>query len=152
MASYADWITEADLKRALASILKAGSVAYVPSSWDEPLAAAAEEAYTFIRAVLAQRNYTTDQMDQWDSRRVYLRKITFCVLFEVQGLPEDYNSFSLDRVCAAKEELVTAPFTIKGVSIDPVGESAGVGYGDSIDDDDNTFPAPLGTVTRDTVL
>lgn len=150
--AYTDWITDADLKKALASVLKAGSVAYVPSNWEEPLTAAAEEAYHYIRGVLAQRNYTVAQMDQWDARRTYLRKITLCVLFETQGLPEDYNSFSLDRVCAAKEELLTAAITIGGEVIDPVGESAGIGYGDSVDDDDSTLPTPLGTITRDSVL
>jgi hypothetical protein len=146
------WITEADMRRVVASVLKLGTPASLPAHWDEPVQAAIESAYTYLRAVLAGRNVTPAQMDQWDMRRVFTRRIALCDLFEEVGLPDQANLATLDRACQAKEEVKTIDLTVNGVPIEPAGTSPNCGYGDTVDDDDATRGGPLGRITSDTVL
>lgn len=142
------WITDADAKASVASVLKFASAASLPSHWALQVAEANEEAYQYIRRVLVGRGFTAAQLDLWDERRVYNRRVMLCTLFETGGLPDDYNGVSLDRVCKAREELATCNVLIAGEQAAP-GSSSGlnVGYGDSIDDDSSD-----GRITLDTTL
>ena len=143
-----EWITEADAKNSLASVRGLGSSSLLPTSAVALLAEAMEEARLYIRRVLAGRGIPVSVQNTWDERRAYNRKIGLCIYFEQGGLPEDYNGFSLDRVCKAREELLTCDILVSGELYTPDGTTgAGVGYGDSIDDDDTD-----GRITLDTVL
>ena len=144
-----EWITEADAKSSLASVRKLGNSSLLPTSSVALLAETMEEARLYIRRVLAGRGIPVAVQDTWDERRSYNRKIGLCMYFEQGGLPEDYNGFSLDRVCKAREELMTCDILVNGVVYTPDGTTggAGIGYGDSIDDDSTD-----GRITMDTVL
>lgn len=146
------WITVPDMRRVVANVLKLGSPAALPPHWDEPIEACVESAYVFARSVLAGRNYTPAQMEAWDGKRVWNRRIALCELFEEVGLPDTVNLQTLDRACQAKEELQTLDLTTDGVVIKPAGPSGGVGYGDSVDDDDPAEGGPAGRITPDTIL
>jgi hypothetical protein len=142
-----EWITEADARRSLASVRRLANTASLPTSAVALLADAMEEARLYIRRVLAGRGIPVAVQDRWDERRSYNRRIGLCIYFEQGGLPEDYNGFSLDRVCKAREELLTCDVLVNGEVYTPDGTTgANVGYGDSVDDD------PPGSITRDTVL
>jgi len=144
-----EWITEADAKNSLASVRKLASSSLLPTSAVALLADSMEEARLYIRRVLAGRGIPVSVQDTWDERRSYNRKIGLCVYFEEGGLPEDYNGLSLDRVCKAREELLTCDILVNGELYVPDGTTggAGIGYGDSVDDDDTD-----GRITMDTVL
>lgn len=143
-----EWITEADARRSLAAVRGLASAAHLPASATALLADAMEEARLYIRRVLAGRGIPAAVLDRWDERRAYNRRVGLCIYFEQGGLPEDYNGFSLDRVCKAREELLTCDVLVNGELYVPDGTAgANVGFGDSVDDD-----PPAGRITRDTVL
>ena len=141
------WIDENDMRRATASVLRMANPSLLPTHWTEPIQACIEEAYQYIRRVLAGRGFTADQIESWDEKRVYNRRVALCMLFEEKGLPDDYNGQSLDRVCKGREELLTADVASGGVVLIPAAKTGlGVGYGDNIDDDTD------GHIALDTVL
>lgn len=132
--------------------MKLRTVADLPQHWAEAIAAANDAAYQYCRRVLVGRGFSAAQLDTWDERRIYNRKIAVCMLFEEKGLPDEIPPLTLDRVCKAREELLAADLLAGGVPLEPAGPGVNVGYGDDVDDDDPTLPEPLGRITRDTTL
>lgn len=147
------WITEGDFRRVVSSSMGLASPASLPARYDEQIEACVESAYQFIRAALAGRNFTPAQIESWASKRVYNRRVALCEFYEEVGLPETVNPSTLDRACKAKDELLTIDLIdTTGVIIEPGGTSAGVGYGDSVDDDDPDGGGPFGRITLDSTL
>lgn len=142
------YITKDDATKSAASLMRMRGAESLPAHWGPQIDAALERSYQVIREALIGRGFTAAQVDAWDARRVYQRQIMICYLFENGGLPDDFSgSQSLDRACKMLEQLQTCQVIVSGVLVVPAGTSAGVGYGDSTDDDDED-----GHITMDTVL
>jgi hypothetical protein len=141
------WIEVADLRRTLASVLKLRDVNQLPDHWTPLAIDAVEEAYHTIRTALAARGYSPTQMDSWDSRRVFNRRVAVCIVFENASLPDDFYSYALQTACKAKEELADLVVTEGGIEVEPEYIGGNISWGGFVDDA-AAYPNSIDTDTR----
>jgi hypothetical protein len=147
----APWLTDDQVKQAVTAVMKlaTGSTA-LPTHWTPIMTAANQAAANFIRKRLALRGYTPAQMDSWDERYDYNRRLALCQIFREATLPEG-SAVNVDSYCTAMKELLDEDLAVAvdGVIVEPGGGGSGggprIGFGVSNSPTD-------GSVTLDTEL
>lgn len=140
------WITDDELKAAVAGIIGMAAATDLPANWNEIVPKANRFAFNWVRAKLAGRGYSPAQMDLWDMGPDYNRSAGLCRAFKDAALKgEPVNLSIIQPYCDELKELDTVTITAGGEVLDPASESgANVGYGD--------FDTGSDTFTPDTVL
>lgn len=122
------FITDAVLKKAVASSLGQAGNADLASHWDAIVSWANRQAYRDIRAVLIGRGFTGDQIEDWEAAEEWNERIGVCLAIKRAAMRgEDVNlQAAIDDCKEAKEELKTVPVVVDGVLL----SSTRVSYGD----------------------
>jgi hypothetical protein len=112
----ATYITNADLLVAVANRLgvRAADLIATNPQWEEIVATANAEAYQEIRSVLVGRGYTVEQVDAWDRRAEFNRKVAVCHALVEGALLRQMDGEALDRVCKCREELADVVLLVDG--------------------------------------
>jgi hypothetical protein len=119
------WITDAQLKSAVASVQGLASPSDVASHWDDSITAANVGAYNWLRAKLAGRGFSPAQMDSWDAKADYNRAAALCRLYREYGLKGVGEANLIVEQCKSLEELDTLDVTAGGEVIEPGATGAG---------------------------
>ncbi|WP_439627490.1 hypothetical protein [Gemmata sp.] len=118
------WITAADLKQALADLLKQDLAALAPI-YDRVAAQAVLSGYADVSTILFGKGYTAGQLDAWDNRvGVSTDQSLWRAALLVGGLGEYADKFvtALDR---RKELMDASTIMIGGVPVAPGGTDVG---------------------------
>jgi hypothetical protein len=149
------YLTDTELLAALAARFMTTPTALVERApqWTDIVRDANTDAYALIREVLVGRGYALADIDAWDRRRDFNRRIGLCnALTEGAGIaPREINWDAVDRICAAKEELAEVLLTVDAVPADLEAAGTGVSHGD-MDRGDEVFREenwPPGIFTAD---
>jgi hypothetical protein len=131
----APWITDADLKQALADLLKYDVLDLNPS-WDRLVPLANADAAGDINSILLAKGFTAAQIDQWDNRVTYNRDIALYHLLVKGAALAAYDQTTVDKLDRRKMLEESAALMINGAIVTPgADDSAGVGGG--VIDDSN---------------
>lgn len=129
------WISDADLKSALADMLGKTSASLV-GKWTDIVTAANVAAANDIAQRLLARGYSAAQIDAWDYRAVFNRDIgLFWALVKGGGLA-DYSDVGINKLDRRKELDTLAVLIGGAVALPAVDATTGgfaVGGGDFID-------------------
>jgi hypothetical protein len=133
------WITDTQLKEAVAGALGLASAHDLPSHWDQVVEWANRDAYKRIRSALMGRGFTDDQLDEWEARTEWNERVGICTAIKRAAMRgEQYDTQSAIEDCkAAFEELKTETIVIDGEAIYPTGGLGRVGYGEYASDPDD---------------
>lgn len=99
------WITDADLKTAVASVHKLASAASLPGHWTAIVARANSRAYHRLRRILANKGYSFADLDTWAERVDFNVAGGLCYALREGGLPEGQEGLSLSNYCKVWEEV-----------------------------------------------
>lgn len=131
------WITDAQLKAAIAMRKHLASAASLPKNFVDVAPRANASAYGRIRGVLLGRGFTAAQADAWDDREQWNEDLGVAWAEWRTADPEDRHQAWLE-IKDLLEQLATEPILIDGEVVTPSGASSRVGYG-SFDTTDDTF-------------
>lgn len=124
----AEYITDAELKTALAPVLRKASVHDLNPLWDGIVPDANEAAYNEIIGRLTNRGYSVAQIDQWARRYEFNRDIgLFWCLVKGAGL-DGYDDKWIDRL-DRREELDEVTIVIDDEVADIADTTAAIGHG-----------------------
>ena len=136
------FLSDADLKTALAARLKLSGTSNMTTDsphWDVLIAQCNQQAYDEIFTVLLERGYTTANINGWDRRVEFNRKIAVCMLLDEGGIT-DLAAEIIERACKCREELKTISIMVSGAIVDPSTGLGSVGHGDmDLDEETHRF-------------
>lgn len=128
------YITDADLFREIASRLGStpSQLSQQSSGWSTIVASANQDAYQKIISTMLGRNYTQAQIDAWDRRVEFNRRIAICYAFEDNAVLRDYNDQSITRICRAIKEIddPNLKLTVAGEVVEPPTSVSGADWGE----------------------
>lgn len=133
------YITDADLKTALAARLKRSSTTNMTTDsphWDVLITQANQQAYDTILTELLGRGYTQANIDGWDRRVEFNRRLAICTLFREGTAVDAVAQDAIDRICKCEEELKEIQIMVDGVIVTPASGSGNIRHGelDSVND------------------
>lgn len=122
------YITDAELKTALAPILRKASAAEINPLWGNIVPDANVAAYNEIIGRLTDRGFTVAQIDSWARNDEFNRDIgLFWALVKGAGL-DGYDDKWIERL-DRREELDTVAVVIDDELVDPGDTSGSIGQG-----------------------
>lgn len=126
------WLTDALLGDAVAARLQTTRANQESASphWTTIISEANNEAYYHIRSVLLDRGYSIANIDAWDRRVEFNKKLGVCIAFENGAAGRDYPLEAVDRICKCREDLLTVAIVVSDEVVDPESGSARVSTGD----------------------
>lgn len=135
------YITDADLFKEIASRLGStpSQLSKQSSGWSTIVASANQDAYQKIISTMLGRNYTQAQIDAWDRRVEFNRRIAICYAFEDNAVLRDYNDQSITRICRAIKEIddPNLKLTVAGEVVEPPTSVSGADWGEFYTGGDN---------------
>ncbi len=117
------YITDAVLKKAVASALGQAGIADMASHWDAIVSWANRQAYRDLRAILIGRGFTDDQVEDWEANEEWNERLGVCLAIKRAAMRGEAVNVqaAIDDCKEAKEELKTLPL------VDDDGELIGSG-------------------------
>ena len=98
------WLTDAELKDALADLLRqAGGGAALPAAWDSVVTAANNDAEADIRSALGALGYSPAQIERWDRRKTFSRSLGLFRLLSDGGILIDFDPKKIEMLDRRKE-------------------------------------------------
>jgi hypothetical protein len=122
------WITDAVLKKAIASSMGQGGSPDLAPHWDAIVSWANRMAYQTVRAILIGKGLTSAQADDWDANEEWNERFGVCMAIKRAAMRgEQVNvQAAIDDCKEAREELLELPILIDGVLV----TTGRVTYGD----------------------
>jgi hypothetical protein len=110
------WITDAELKKALAAALGQVGPGDLASHWTPIVAWANRQAYYAVRARLMGRGFTSDQVDDWEQREEFNERLGVCMAIKRAAMRGEQVNLqaAADDCKEALEELATVAVVIDG--------------------------------------
>lgn len=110
------WLTDTELKAAVAGALGQAGPADLASHWDKIVPWANRQAYQTIRAVLIGRGFTDDQVDDWDAREEWNERLGVCLAIKRAAMRGEAVNLqaATDDCKEAREELLAVPVVVDG--------------------------------------
>lgn len=131
------YITDAALSAACATSAQAASAADLPAHWANAVASGNADAYDCLRAALGNRGFTDSQIDAWDARVTWSRRLGINRTrwyatddLETQRLLDEQLKEFL-------EQLATVAVVIDGEVVFPDAANGRIGYGAYAADEDD---------------
>ncbi len=150
------WITDAELKTAIAGALGVASSAELPAHIGTNLVTVANgKAYKKLRAVLMGRGFTAAQLDDWEARTEWNTRLgVLYALLEASKRGEAYPTQLMEDYKQALEELKEEQIVVADEIALPVNGRVGTGDLDTgadrftLDEPDGSGDFTLGDGTR----
>lgn len=131
------WITDAELKTAIATADAQASSSANPAHLTNAAAAANTAAYNRIRSVLFNRGFTAAQIAAWDERVDWNTRVGVVLAFwNVSKGDEDRGEPFRREYESLMEELKDLMLVVDGVPVNPAGSGTRVSYGSFDTEDD----------------
>lgn len=139
-----DWLSDNDLGDTVAARLGTTRTSLAADSayWTTIISEANTEAYNYIRTKLLDRGYSVANIDAWDRRVEFNKKLGVCIAFENGAASKNYPLEAVDRICKCREELETVAIVVDDEVVSPESGGARVSYGD-VDDGSDTFTSDM---------
>lgn len=153
------WITDAELKTELAGALGLAASSSLPTHFSSILVTTANSrAYTKVRGVLMGRGFTAAQLDAWEARTDWNKRLGVLAAFiHAAKRGEKYETSNLlQEWKEALEELMTETIVIADEPVYPTGDNGRVSTGDydtssdrfTLDEPDGSGDFSVGDGTR----
>ena len=134
------WITDDDLGDAVAARLQTTRAQLASDSayWTTIVSDANTEAYQYIRTKLLARGYSIENIDGWDRREEFNKKLGVCIALENGAAAKNYPLDAVDRICKCREELETVAIVVDDAVVTSESSGARVSSG-PVDPSGDTF-------------
>lgn len=120
------FLTDTQIKSALAAVLKMPSANDLPAYWDELIVQGHLQAWTDVLEALLARGFTSAQVGGWEGGAAYERSLALYHTLTLGGALEAFSDTfikALDR----REALKTVLVSVAGVWVNPPAADGGPG-------------------------